>query len=198
MKSKLFYLLVVFYLLGLLVNPGCKTAEDAAQYVLTVTVGEGITGTPATGSYNHTDGDLVNYSYSLQSGYENLVVQLDGVTVGNNGIIAMNMNHTLTVAADDIFDVRGDWSGIVYWSPDLTFDVSFSGGLYSGTTTGTMQNIPGTGTGIYSITGNQITFELIWGIGDMHFWGTINSDNSMTGNWESYSGGTNGNWALDR
>ncbi len=197
MKSKLFYLLVVFYLLGLLVYPGCKTAADA-QYVLTVTVGEGITGTPATGSYSYTDADLVNYSYSLQTGYENLVVQLDGVTVGNNGIISMNMSHILTVTAEKIFDPNGDWEGWLYYMTiDYPFEVTFTGGLYSGSTTGSFGSSP-LMSGNYSISGNQITFDLYIGSSDIHYWGTITNDNNMSGTWESFSGGTSGNWELTR
>ena len=199
MKSKLFYLLVVFCLLGLLVYPGCKTAEDA-QYVLTVTVGEGITGTPATGSYSYTDADLVNFSYSLQSGYENLVVQLDGVTVGNNGIISMNTNHTLNVTADEIFDVNGDWSGEVdvSGSGEYAMDVTFSGGYYAGTTTGIVDTIPPTGNGNYAITNSSIEFNLDFGSGlIMNFTGTINNDNNMSGDWTA-TWGPFGTWYLDR
>jgi hypothetical protein len=198
MRSKLFYLLVVFCLLGLLVHPGCKTAEDAAQYVLTVTVGEGITGTPATGSYSYTDADLVNYSYSLQSGYENLVVQLDGVTVGSNGIIAMNTNHTLNVTAEMIFDPNGDWAGTyIYGSSDGPVVITFTGGYYSGTTFGEFGGVTN-GVGTYSITGDQIAFDLNWGALDCHFWGTISNFNNMSGTWESYSGGTTGTWSMER
>ncbi len=197
MRSKLFYLLVVFCLLGLLIYPGCKTAEDA-QYVLTVTVGEGIAGTPATGSYSYTDADLVNYSYSLQSGYDNLVVQLDGVTVGNNGIISMNMNHTLNVTAEMIFDPNGDWAGTyIYGSSDGPVEVSFTGGYYSGTTFGEFSGVTD-GVGTYSITGDQIVFDLNWGAYDCHFWGTINDYNNMSGTWESYSGGSSGTWSMQR
>ncbi|MCK4837133.1 MAG: hypothetical protein KAT17_10855 [Candidatus Aminicenantes bacterium] len=190
MKNKLFFLLVVFCFLGLLVHSGCKTAEEAGQYVLTVTVGEGITGTPATGSYNHTNVDLVNFSYSLQSGYENLVVQLDGTTVGNNGIIAMNMNHILNVTADRIFDPNGDWA-------DTYIAVTFSGGFYSGTTLGEFAGWSN-GKGTYIITGDQIAFDLNWGAYDCHLWGTINDFNNMSGTWESYSGGSSGTWSMER
>ncbi len=196
MRSKLFYLLVVFCLLGLLVHPGCKTAEDTAQYVLTVTMGEGITGTPPTGSYSYTDADLVNYSYSLQTGYENLVVQLDGVTVGSSGVIAMSMSHTLTVTADEVFDVRGDWSGIMYYSHTMTFDLSFSGGLYSGNISGFLDGSPAA-NGDYTITNGSIEFNLEQSGSRYYFTGTIDNDNRMSGAWDA-NYGLAGHWELDR
>lgn len=200
MKNRLLFLLVVFCSLGLLIHPGCKTAEEAAQYVLTVTVGEGITGTPATGSYSYTDADLVNYSYSLQTGYDNLVVQLDGVTVGSTGIIAMNTNHILTATADEIFDVNGDWSGEVDVSGSgiYAMDVTFSGGYYNGSITGIVDTIPPTGNGTYTITNGSIEFDLDFGSGMvMNFTGTINSDNNMNGDWTATWGPT-GTWYLNR
>lgn len=161
-------------------------------------MGGGITGTPATGSYNHTDGDLVNFSYALQSGYENLVVKLDGITVGSSGVISMNMNHTLNVTAEMIFDPNGDWAGTYIWgSIDGPVAVSFSGGFYSGTTLGDFAGWSN-GVGTYSITGDQIAFDLNWGALDAHFWGTINDYNNMSGTWESYSGGSSGTWSMER
>ena len=133
MRNKFLLTVAVFCVVGLLVYPGCKTAEDA-QFVLNVTVAAGVTGTPATGSYTHAEGDVVSYSYAVQTGYENLVVQLDGVTVGNTGVISMNMNHTLTVAADERFDPNGDWTGevAVSGSGDFSMEITFSGGYASG------------------------------------------------------------------
>ncbi len=198
MKNRLLFLLVVFCSLGLLVHPGCKTAEDAAQYVLTVTVGEGITGTPATGSYSYTDADLVNFSYSLQTGYENLVVQLDGVTVGNNGIIAMNMNHTLNVTADSIFDVSGEWNGtLTYGGTQYSIQYTFSGGFYYGTVSGDLETIA-YGEGTYSITNGTIEFRVNFPSSYWHnYSGIIDDDNNMSGTWIS-SLSEEGPWELYR
>jgi hypothetical protein len=173
--------------------------EVDAQYVLTVTVGDGITGTPATGSYNHTDGDLVNFSYSLQTGYENLVVQLDGITVGSNGIIAMNTNHILTATADESFDVNGDWAGlVVYLSIDYTAQLNFSGGYYSGTVTGDVESLPPGATGTYTITNGSIEFDLDFGGGNiMSLTGTIDDDNNMSGD-HNCTWGPSGTWNLER
>ena len=69
------------------------------QFVLTVDRGNGVSGTPASGNYTYSTGDKVNYSYSPESGYANLVVRLDGSTVSSSGTITMNSSHNLTASA---------------------------------------------------------------------------------------------------
>ena len=73
MKNRSVFLM--FFLMGLVILfvPGCKTGEDA-QYTLTVTVGEGIMGMPAAGSYSYSENETVSFNYSSQSGYGNLEV----------------------------------------------------------------------------------------------------------------------------
>jgi hypothetical protein len=199
MRNKFLLTVAVLCVAGILAQPGCKTAEDA-QYVLNVTVAAGVAGTPVTGSYSYTEGDVVNYSYAVQTGYENLVVQLDGVTVGNTGVISMNMNHTLTVAADERFDPNGDWTGEVAVSGigDFSMEITYSGGYASGSLSGVVESIPPTGNGNYTITNNSIEFELDFGSGlIMYFSGSIENDTRMSGNWTS-SWGPVGNWFLNR
>lgn len=69
------------------------------EYTLTVTRAEGVEGNPDSGFYNYKEGESVNYSYSLRSGYSNLIVQLDGSEVSSSGTVEMNRNHTLTATA---------------------------------------------------------------------------------------------------
>lgn len=73
------------------------------NYSLTTTVGEGVTGTPATGSTTHKKGTIVNYDYALQSGYNDLSVTLDGAPVAASGTITMNGDHTLAASATKTF-----------------------------------------------------------------------------------------------
>lgn len=102
MKKPLLFLLMSVFILGLLIQPGCKTKDDPAdQYTLMVTLGTGVTGTPISGSYAYDENQAVPYSYTLQTGYVNLVVTLDGITVANSGSITMNSNHTLTATAGE-------------------------------------------------------------------------------------------------
>lgn len=73
-----------------------------AKYDLTVTVGEGVTGNPATGTYTHKEKETVNYSYSLQAGYTDLVVKVDGAAVAASGTVTMDANKSLTATATKV------------------------------------------------------------------------------------------------
>ena len=81
------------------------------NYTLTVTVGEGVTGTPAAGATTNKKGTAIAYNYALQSGYSNLVVTLDGAPVAASGTVTMNADHTLAASATKTFVLtvtRGD------------------------------------------------------------------------------------------
>lgn len=70
---------------------------------LTVSVGEGVDGTPISGATAYKNGASVSYNYTLKSGYSGLVVRLDGNNVTASGIIKMDKNHTLTVSASKTY-----------------------------------------------------------------------------------------------
>lgn len=72
------------------------------QYTLTVNVGEGIDGTPTSGSTTYEEGFQVSYSYTARTGFGNLRVLLDGEDVGASGTIIMNRNHTLNVSTESV------------------------------------------------------------------------------------------------
>jgi hypothetical protein len=74
-------------------------ASATRQYTLNVTRGPGVNGTPGTGSFTYSAGDVVSYSYSLQTGYKDLVVKKDGSIVSSSGSFIMNGSHTLAVSA---------------------------------------------------------------------------------------------------
>jgi hypothetical protein len=81
------------------------------NYTLTVTVGEGVTGTPAAGTSSNKKGTVINYDYSLQSGYSNLTVTLDNAPIAASGTVTMNANHTLAASATKTYVLtvtRGD------------------------------------------------------------------------------------------
>ncbi len=79
---------VVYFLL---LKPKKKT--------LTVNLGEGTAGEPATGTYEYKKGEVVNYNYQLQAGYSQLSVLLDGTAVSPQGTVTMDRNHRLTASA---------------------------------------------------------------------------------------------------
>lgn len=79
------------------------TASAAKTYVLTVVKGVGVEGTPGSGTFPYNAGDTVNYSYTLQNGYTDLVVKIDGLDASASGTITMNGDHTFSVSAGKIF-----------------------------------------------------------------------------------------------
>lgn len=68
-------------------------------YNLTVNIGEGVVGAPATGLYTYKDGETVSYYYVLKPGYNELVMNFDGGSIPQNGLIIMDRDHTLSVSA---------------------------------------------------------------------------------------------------
>ena len=97
---KIFTTAFVFaILIGLLINTSCKKSQEAIIYVLNVTIYDGVTGTPAAGTYTYDAGDEVDYSYTLLDGYTDLNVNLDGEKIENSGTITVTREHFLVVTA---------------------------------------------------------------------------------------------------
>jgi len=67
------------------------------KYTLNVSL-TGATGTPAETTKYKKD-TVVNYTYSVQSGYVNLEVKLDGAVVPASGTVTMDKDHALTATA---------------------------------------------------------------------------------------------------
>ena len=74
---------------------------NVPTFTLTVNLGTGTTGTPAT-TTAYAVGTTVNYAYSVQPGFTNLQVLLDGVPAPASGSISMNSAHALAVTASVI------------------------------------------------------------------------------------------------
>lgn len=71
-------------------------------YTLTVSTGEGVTGSPASGSYTYKEGETVTYNYSQQQGYSELTVLLDGAPVSPSGTFTMDRDRSLTAATTEL------------------------------------------------------------------------------------------------
>jgi len=100
-KKKFPWLLVI---LGVGVVAGViflltKKKKPALNYTLTVTKGTGVNGTPETGTYTYVKDEVINYSYTPQTGYVSVEVTLNGNVVAASGSITMDQDYTLTVAA---------------------------------------------------------------------------------------------------
>lgn len=70
------------------------------RYTLSVTKGNGVDGAPDTGSASYVDGETVTYNYILLTGYNNLVVLVDGAEAAASGSITMDRDHELSALAD--------------------------------------------------------------------------------------------------
>ena len=75
------------------------------NYTLTVSLDDGVIGSPVSGSFEYGKGEIVKYSYDKLDGFDNLEVRLDGERVSAGGTITMDQNHTLTaVTSENIVD----------------------------------------------------------------------------------------------
>jgi hypothetical protein len=79
-------------------NTATLTVNPIPTFSLTVNLGAGTTGTPAS-TTSYPQGTAVSYGYALQADYNTLVVLLDGSPVAASGNVTMNAAHTLTVSA---------------------------------------------------------------------------------------------------
>jgi hypothetical protein len=99
-KKKFPWLLVVGGVAVVAVAAILLTKKKKKQeYTLTVNLGQGVQGTPPTGTNTYEQGTTINYNYTLGPGYNTLVVQLNGNGVSSSGTITMNQDHTLTASA---------------------------------------------------------------------------------------------------
>ncbi len=197
MKSTLRALLYFIFLLGLIYHLGCSTTGEVDnQYILTVSLANGVSGIPATGTYVYDENQTVTYSYTLEVGFRNLVVFLNDVAIADSGIITMDNNHVLRVVADPPFDVTGEWHGYLEGGLAREFWVTFFEDNYC---IGILENYSGEfDQSNYQISDGHISIDLDSGSRDFLMEGTIENDNRMSGTWYSYFYGTNGTWWLER
>jgi hypothetical protein len=77
---------------------GGGSSDSQGHYALTVTQGTGTSGTPSA-TETYPAGTVVNYSYSPASGYQSLVVLVDGGVAAASGSILMNQAHSISTTA---------------------------------------------------------------------------------------------------
>lgn len=138
MKKFLAISLLFTLLATAIVHTGCKKSDETDTYTLTVNIQTGVLGTPATGSYTHNLNDTVTYDYTMDEGYINLEVRLDGTVIEPSGTITIEGNHTLQALVEPDPDailflvsvsdgIEGTpASGIYYRYPGATIDYSYS------------------------------------------------------------------------
>lgn len=110
MKRNIFLLGLMVLTIWAILGSGCKkSAAVPGTFSLSITLAEGTEGFPANGSHTYTEGQAVSYNYSLEDGYKNLAVTIDGQAAAVSGNIVMNRNHTLNTTAEKIVDISGIW-----------------------------------------------------------------------------------------
>jgi hypothetical protein len=175
-------------------------SDENIQYKLTVTVNDGVTGTPAAGTYMYTKGAQVPYSYALAGGYTDLSVKLDGTAVeSNSGTITMTEDFTLYASATKKYNVVGSWNLIESYQDGSAFNVvaTFSGTLFSGTVSDTQG-----GVGTYDYTDSTLDFNLLFPEVTYEYSdGEFSDDNTMSGTCTRYQTSDNavsGTWSATR
>ena len=173
-------------------------ADDHFQCALTVTLTDGVSGTPGAGTFNYAQGSLVNYSYALQEGYYGLTVQLDGVAVDSSGTVAMSAGHKLSVSATAGKNIRGTWRFAETYNDDSTFYVTatFSGNHSEGTVTDSDG-----GSGTYTFNSSTIAFNLVFPHVTYEYSGSFTDDDTMKGTCKRYQTAANvisGTWIATR
>lgn len=196
MKKSLSIYLIAALFIGTLLLSGCKKSTETNTFTLTVTVGNGVTGTPEAGTYTYNKDETVTYSFALKDAYEDLKVTLDGETKESSGTITMTEDYTLLATSDPLDEA-------------FSLTVSVADGVTGTPETGTTYYLPNTQVPYsYSLEENyidlKVTFEgtTIAGSGtvtitdDSVLYATATLHYDITGIWtfsEDYSDGSSFN-----
>jgi hypothetical protein len=174
-------------------------ADDHFQCALTVTLSDGVIGTPAAGTSSYQQGTLVDYSYALADGYSSLAVKVDGTIVdGSSGTITMDAGHTLDVSATAGMKVQGAWLLTEVYNDDSAFNVTvtFSGSYAAGTVTDSDG-----GSGTYTYSGSTLAFNLLFPHVTYEYAGTFSGSDSISGTCKRYQSADtviSGSWMATR
>jgi hypothetical protein len=160
-------------------------SDENGQFTLTVTLTDGVTGTPAKGTYTYAQGAVVHYNYSLTDGYANLTATLDETAVAAaSGTVTMNKASVLAIKADRIYDVRGSWALSESYDDGSLFAVS---AVFSGTyEKGTVTDSDG-GSGTYALSsGKNIAFLMAFPDVTYEYLGSFSDFDTMSGTCKRY------------
>jgi outer membrane protein assembly factor BamB len=114
---------------------GKEEPPGPRQYTVTVALGEGVDGHPASGSYLVTAGLTFDYGYRAQEDFGDLRVSLDGQPATEQGSIAISTDHVLAATAVRRIRWKYDTPQAVYYSAPAIGDdgtVYFGTGMYLG------------------------------------------------------------------
>jgi hypothetical protein len=98
-KKKFPWLLVVGAAVAVVIAVLLLAKKKKATYTLTVTVGEGVTGTFASGSVVYPRGTVVPYQFAASPTYKNLTVKINGTVSAASGTLTMDRDIQLEATA---------------------------------------------------------------------------------------------------
>ncbi|NLP09240.1 PQQ-like beta-propeller repeat protein [bacterium] len=107
---------------------------ETIRYTLTVSVAEGIYGSPPAGEFTHPENDTVKYVYHAELEFANLSVLLDGRSVSADSVFVMNKDRTLEAVCERRILWRYLTPHSVYYSTPAIGDdgaIYFGSGLYT-------------------------------------------------------------------
>jgi hypothetical protein len=110
-------------------------STELSEYTLYTELSNGISGSPAGGSFRYREGTVVPYQYAAAD--LALVIKLDNVVVPAAGSFVMDKNHVLKITFGSSPDIRGTWRFTLkddketQAKPEVVF--SFNGTTASGT-----------------------------------------------------------------
>jgi hypothetical protein len=173
-------------------------SDDNGKYTLTVSLGAGVIGTPAAGSYSYSEGTVVSYSYSLAEGYTNISPLLDAASVTSSGTITMSANHVLNVTATEKYNIQGAWTLTESYSDGSSFSVTitFSGDFVKGTVTDSDG-----GSGPYTYDDSTVEFSLLFPDVTYEYTGSFTGSDNLSGTCTRYQTSDNvisGSWIATR
>jgi hypothetical protein len=170
-------------------------SQGTGDYLLTVSVATGAVGTPEEGFYYYNAGDQVDYNYSLEAGYTNLVVKFDGQEVASTGTITISDDHTLYVFTETEYYIQGSWTLQEFYNDQSAFNVTVT---FTGETrTGTVVDSDG-GVGTYTVDGKSVEFTLVFPEVTYVYTGEFTDEENMRGDARRYTSPgsySSGTWA---
>lgn len=174
-------------------------SNDNLTHKLIVTKADGVSGTPAAGTYWHLKGTQLPYSYSLAAGYDRLGVTLDEKTIASSGTLTISADHVLRATASRKYDVQGAWILSESYNDGSSFTVTltFSGSNTSGTVTDSQGGI-----GTYDYLDDTLDFTLVFPeVTYLYEDGEFSSETTVSGTCKRYQNADNtvsGTWTATR
>jgi hypothetical protein len=153
------------------------------EFKLSIAVSTGAAGTPEAGVYYHDAGEQINYNYSLEDGYTNLYVTIDGESAEENGTLTISQDHTINVYCEKEYQIQGSWTLNETYEDGSAFEVTliFDGEIENGTV---IDSDGGTGT--YTVSGRTVQFTIYYPEVTYIYEGNFYDEENMTGNAKRY------------